>query len=507
MKTVAKTEIGRKERLWVLSSFLLLSAIYVILASDTTSPLYATAPMRVPSADSGTFQVIGRYWLTEGVLPYKELFDQKGPFIFLINGLGWLLTDNVHGVCVFQTLAVGTALYLSYLTVRTEYDMCFSLLTVLCTFFVLSMLYGQGNTVEEFNLPLTAAALMGFFRYARQQEAEPETDHAPGWAYVYGLAVAWYLLCRGSDAIPVCLGILILGVYLLIKGKIKNLLLNILFGLLGMASFLIPFLIYFSRQGILEEFWYGTIGFNLRYIGTDTGSWIREASVFSLGKLCFLALPILSLLAAGVMALLKRRILRGFLWIAFAVSAAAFYVTSRGYHHYLITFTPYFPVALGELYDLWARDSEKRSVLLRRATAALLLMLACLGGKQGCNYLETAQFFWTPEPHMPLMDLVDRIPREDRNKIVFYNMLASYYLAADIRPCCRYFAFQDWQGNISPEMMDRITGELKAGKAKWVIACAPVGREAMMVLEECYEPVAEAGELVLYQWDGSEHNN
>lgn len=55
--------------------------------------------------------------------------------------------------------------------------------------------------------------------------------------------------------------------------------------------------------------------------------------------------------------------------------------------------------------------------------------------------------------------------------------------------------------------MDRITGELKAGKAKWVIACAPVGREAMMVLEECYEPVAEAGELVLYQWDGSEHNN
>jgi len=36
------------------------------------------------------FQIIGKAW-TEGITPYVGVFDHKGPFIFFVNALGYLM--------------------------------------------------------------------------------------------------------------------------------------------------------------------------------------------------------------------------------------------------------------------------------------------------------------------------------------------------------------------------------------------------------------------------------
>lgn len=53
--------------------------LFVCLFSYSTSPLYSG----YYGGDSAQFLTIGKAWML-GKIPYKEMFDHKGPFIFLV---------------------------------------------------------------------------------------------------------------------------------------------------------------------------------------------------------------------------------------------------------------------------------------------------------------------------------------------------------------------------------------------------------------------------------------
>ena len=57
---------------------LVLAALFVSAFSYGTSPFYVNHAF----SDSAMFQVIGKGW-AEGSLPYVDLWDSKGPLIFL----------------------------------------------------------------------------------------------------------------------------------------------------------------------------------------------------------------------------------------------------------------------------------------------------------------------------------------------------------------------------------------------------------------------------------------
>ena len=69
--------------------FLLLLAIavgFTLVFSVSTSPLYPKyygATELIDGGDSLQFQQIGKGWL-EGKVPYRDMFDHKGPIIFLL---------------------------------------------------------------------------------------------------------------------------------------------------------------------------------------------------------------------------------------------------------------------------------------------------------------------------------------------------------------------------------------------------------------------------------------
>ena len=488
----------KAERLRTVCLFALLSAGFVILSSDTTSPLYATDPFRIINADPSTFQVIGRYWLTEGLLPYVGLFDQKGPMIFLVNGLGWLLTGNVHGICVFQALSLFLFLSISYQTLRLRHAARISFWAAVLAFFQLSLIYGIGDTVEEFNLPVMALCLQGFYRYVLacgEGRGAAAVPHEPRWALVYGMGIGFFLMSRASDAGPVALGVLALSVWLLVGGKIANLLKNLLFGLAGLALVLLPVFGYFALHHAAGELWFGAIGFNLSYASTDVAFWLGELNRNSAVKLLIYALPIFSLMAAGALALLRREWLRAALWLSMSAYALAFFAVSRGYIHYLITFVPYTAVALPEMARL---PGGKGRSWMKAAFAALLTGVVLLGGVQGRNYFRE-DFAWREQPEPRELTLLEQIPAEERGSVVFYNCLSSLYLEADIRPCCRYFVFQDWQAYMSPEMMQRIMGEYARCEAAWILVMEPMSENIRAILEANYESVGETDIFILYR--------
>ena len=60
-----------------------------------------------PDYDTNIYFLIGRGWV-ESVLPYVQLSDLKGPFVFLQCGLGSMLSpDSFLGVCILQAPLIG----------------------------------------------------------------------------------------------------------------------------------------------------------------------------------------------------------------------------------------------------------------------------------------------------------------------------------------------------------------------------------------------------------------
>ncbi|MBR3474143.1 MAG: hypothetical protein IKH34_03645 [Oscillospiraceae bacterium] len=497
MIRAGKLSSDRGEKLTLLL-FALMAMALVLLASDSTSPLFATKPYRIVTADSPTFVVIGRYWLTEGAVPYRDLFDQKGPIPFLLNGLGWILTGSVHGICVIQWLALFSYLTLAYHSCRMRFSPGGALSVVLFSFVLLVLLYGLGNTVEEYNLPVMGLYYLGLLRYLRERMRNPEALHRPLWAYVYGLCMAFFLLNRASDALPVGIGVLVVAADLLLRGEKKNLGANLLAGVLGLLTLILPFVLYFSAQHALDAFWFGTIGLNLAYAAKDTAFWIGETTWKSAVKLVFYCLPILGTLAAGLLALAHRQGVRAALWLGIAIYALAFYVSSRGYPHYLITFVPLCAPACCELAELLP-GRLVRSRTLKGLCAALFALTVLLGVVQERNYFSDSPFAWKEYPEEAEDALIASIPAEDRDKVLFLNCLSSLYLRSDIRPCGPYFSFQNWQGQLSESMMRRITAQFSEKEAKWVLAFGTTADPILKALDANYDRIALKGDYSLYR--------
>lgn len=490
---------GGREQLIAALAFALLAVCFVLLASDTTSPLFATVPYRIVSADSPTFIVIGRYWLTEGALPYTELFDQKGPIPFLLNGLGWLLSGSANGICVVQSLFLFACLLLLYRSCRERFSPRGAVGILAFFFLELVLLYGLGNTVEEYNLPVMALCLWGFVRYLHGLYEQGRVEHAPGWAFVYGLGMAFFLLNRPSDAAPVGIGVLCIGIGLLRRGAGRNLGQNLLAGLAGLAALILPFVLYFAAHGALADFWYGAIGFNLVYAANDTAFWLTETTWKSAVKLGFYCLPLLGSLVTALLAARKKQWLRTALWAGIGVYGLLFYTLSRGYPHYLITFLPLTAAVACEGRDLLADAGEPLRRGLRRAGLCLLAVTLLLALVQERKYFSDSDFRWKELPRYDYDVLIEQIPAEDRDQVLLLNCLSSVYLRHDIRPCCRYFSFQDWQARFSQDMMDRMAAEFSQGKARWILASGPAEAPLQRVLEEGYTPVAREGNYVLYE--------
>ena len=61
--------------------------------------------------DSAIFQTIGKYW-AEGSVPYRDLFDHKGPLIFFIDMVGYWIHGRA-GILVPQTVSLAASLFSS----------------------------------------------------------------------------------------------------------------------------------------------------------------------------------------------------------------------------------------------------------------------------------------------------------------------------------------------------------------------------------------------------------
>ena len=469
--------------------FLMSALAGVALFTESTSPLFSGW-----GYDSAMFQTMGKYW-AEGYLPYVDLYDHKGPMIFFINALGYAL-DGRTGVYIIQVLSIAASESIAYRLVADRLGRGKALTLALLLPLILAANWQEGNTTEEYILPLLLGSYYWMARWCGGLE-EGRFAHKAGAAFVYGLCFGFALMTRVTNALGVCLGVAFITVLLAVKGEWKNLLANAGTFLLGAAVPVLPFCVYFAAHGALYDMWYGTLLYNLDYLSSS--GFPRPEGLVQLLVLVRLYLPGWCLMAAALWQLLSRERERetaeAWLWLLVAAGNTLFLYTLNSYAHYGIVLLPFFYLAIREL----AADSKPG---LRKLSAGLALcMTAAVLLSSGLRVYKNYTVRLPDSAYEEIVDygdgyeeLVALIPREGRDSFVAFNCPRRLYLEQELRPAFRFFTLQQWMMDNSPGLWETVEAEFRQAEIQWVLSfdADQVNTGVRELLEEGYDLVAQS---------------
>lgn len=318
------------------AALLLTSFLFVTVFSYSTSFCYDLL-----GGDSAIFQVIGKYWY-EGHLPYINVFDHKGPLIFLIDAIGYAIYPR-SGVMVLQIIF----LYVSCLFIWRAMSLYSSNTRWKILFLLLALIfyaahYEEGNHVEEYSTMFLSVATYCFLRSLK------ENKFPPLYGFVYGLVFGACVMIRTSDAASICCQIFLVTIFLLQARDFKNLWKNFLSFVAGFAVIVLPFVIYFAAHGALYDMLYGTILFNMKYTAWTFHLPRIIQAIYSLVHF----MPLIVMIIVAAFALKQDNASRLF-WSGIFIGTAMWVmlITLRPYGHYAMIIFPVMSILFAILCD------------------------------------------------------------------------------------------------------------------------------------------------------------
>lgn len=473
---------------------LIFAALFVTFFSVTTSPLWGF----LDSQDSYVYYLIGKEWMN-GAMPYVDLWDQKGPVIYLLNGWGWLLTHSRTGVFLVQLLFMGCTAWTMYRLLIIQMDKKAMVFSSFFFFLALYSLYEDGNMVEEFSLPFLLGSFCFQYKWVNDYVKGLDVKHRPLFSLLYGFTLAFCLYTRLTNALGICGGVAFITIVLIVKKQYRNILDNALWFIAGFLLLFLPVALYFYAKGAFYDMWYGTFLYNLNYAGRSAGNLI----VGFLSKFCFRTyVDVYACMGAAVLlvAFGKERRIVG--WWLLSVSLLLWYwlVNSFAFGHYGIIAVPYACLVLSEAYVWFKRNSPMFSKL---AWGGLLFAYATMVVSKDVATTK-ALLAYAPKGGVAEVDtLMKLLPDEGRSHFVGYNVTPYCYLNNDITPCYPYFTCQDFTMSASREHYKRVMEAFSQCSAQWILVRKEernVKKEIYIrpILEDNYMLVASKGEYNLY---------
>lgn len=456
---------------------IVMAFLVLTLWSQSTSWLY----YRPFTCDSAIFQVIGKYWANGEALPYRDLWDLKGPVIFLVNALGYMLTDSKTGVFLIQILFLSTTIFIAFIGLKSYFNLMLSALFAGLIPLSLTSMINDGNTVSEYSLPLLFLSFILFEKFLQKNFI----THPWKYAFVYGLSFGWCLMSRLTDFIPMVGVIISLLIFIIIHKQWRNLMCNVIAFVTGAFMIILPFVLYFGLKGQEYEFWYGTVLYSIGYTKnsfTGIKSWL---SLFVFLK-DYLPLILMLVLAIAMVSYKPARF-RGFFWLTSTLISLLWFLRSRLSPAYAIVTLPYIYVFVIELKSICSQ-SDKTKLCKRVFIIAVLFLL--LGFSKEVynlrrNLREYNPSFWSDK------ELIDIIPKNDLNSFVAYDWSPQNYLYENIRPCYRYFILQDFEAGMNNSLRKRVIDCFSSLRAKWILVSNYDKSLIRPILDSNYTVIAE----------------
>lgn len=384
--------------------------------------------------DSAIFKEIGLASMHGKVL-YRDIFDNKGPLLYWINGLGMSL-DGRMGIFVLQILFQTVALIYLYKIARFFVCGIKSVFVLLLVLMFYSVFMLEGNQCEEWMLPMICVAFYISMRYFTDVKHGIKNQEM----IMMGMCFAMAFFIRPNDAVGMIGGCMTgLAMYAVVKRQYNDVFRMIAFGAVGIGLVAGPIILYFVVNNALPDIVYGMFGINIGYTGgvagllrgfaSDSGSWI------------LVAIFICTCIA------LSATKLKSALWIVVPCSIFECFLFGRSfYFHYYIVYTLLFASVfamhnkrlafMAMLVALFMPVSYSYRLVPKKAFALATHQIRVLGQNYRYTY---GDFLDISEKEVKknmcaMEQLCSAIPDDERDSVWNYNLIE--YLT-----CKNYFNY------------------------------------------------------------------
>ncbi len=242
--------------------FIILFFFIVGILSLASSPIFHP----VPHTDSGIFLYIGKQILS-GEVPYRDLWDHKGPIIFLINSIGVLLDSNsLWGIWVVESVFLFFASLASYKFFEEVFGKLVAFLSTSfwLTFFVMIR---SLNFSENYYI-LVQFLIIILFLKAEKSENRRKLDFGIGVISAIGFLIR-------PNMIGIALAVGLVWLWNLWENKKVNVFLQkLLYAILGALSIFGILFIYLILNNALPDFIDQVFLFNFYYSGDTQASFL-----------------------------------------------------------------------------------------------------------------------------------------------------------------------------------------------------------------------------------------
>lgn len=318
-----------------------LSIIFLILLTIAISLSLKSNPFSefLPGHDSSMFQYFG-YAMNHGKIIYTEIFDHKGPMIFIINYIGVLLTTkHLQGIYIIELVSLFVYFLFTYKTLRIWLSRFFSLMAVVPQGMILVKYLEGGNLTEEFALPFLAISIYIFVNYF----SDPEKTRI--WEIVIlGMSCAMVFSLRANIIILWLVFCFIIFLKLLFSKEYKSLWKYTLFFSLGLLLVFLPISIYLLINNAFEAAIFQSLIFNFMYLDASADHTEARMQLYTLLKNDYIIL--ITAVFFGYTAIIWRKLKENerYFYVAILLFSIGSFMSSvlsgRAYRHYLMAMIP-----------------------------------------------------------------------------------------------------------------------------------------------------------------------
>ena len=442
------------------ATFALLVSAAVLTVCSKNSFLYPLNDW----VDVNCFFTVGR-GIIHGLVPYRDLYDQKGPLLYEIYALASLISENSFlGVFLIEVLLFSVFLFFSGRIAETlsEKPVAFWLTALGIGIGVpLSPAFSHGGSAEEFFLPVFAASLFIVLKAMHSRRELSRWDGILLGAFTSAALWTKYTFC----GLYAGMGAAILVWYLADhRGKkLPRLILHALAGALAVsAAVLFRYLIH----GALPSLWNAYFVDNLTRYSRNIRSGNYPDPLPNLLNNLSWSIPIMIGLT-GFLLFIRKSWRELVLMLLSGIGLFIFtYASGRKYPYYAMVMACFASAGYGMLFRIIpTRLAQKKGF----QTAAVILpcLLAILSPQAAYHWSSNTYLINIPREETPQYRFTQIIRQSEDRSLLNYGFLdGGYYLAAESLPVTRFFCTLN---NDLPEMKEELQSSIQEGKTAYIV--------------------------------------
>ncbi len=438
-----------------------------LLICTKSSPLYPFNDW----VDANAFFTVGKGMFNH-LIPYKDLFEQKGPLLYLLYGFGYLISHkDFFGVFVLEVISFTLVLYFNSKTIKLflKEKYIYIIIPIFTSIILTTRFFTHGGSAEEFAFLPLSISLYYILRYFKNNENIKFMNYTN--IFLNGLmagciAMIKYTMLGFWFAFMMCVFF-----SFILKKEYRRAFISCFVFLLGMFLPIVLFALYFILNNGFKEFIETYFLINITsysHTATLLDRFIKVLLI--LLKRMFTDFYILIFIVLGMFyflfdsTVLKNRMGRFTVFCLLFFLCLGTYIGGVDYKYYFLIIT--FFILIGIIALFIVLDNLKKCDRHYSKIVIIILVLCFL------NLFRSPNIYFMQYSREDLVQykFADIINKKENPTLLNYAFLdGGFYTASDVLPNTRYFMRQNIGYDRLPELYVEQDNAIRSAKVDFVI--------------------------------------